>query len=120
MKVEISHVVENGNHEKERLVLKVKSSTDIGDYILMQTGYNDESVTTNVKNTFWFPYKEVETQDLVVVYTRKGKASSKKLKNGNTAHFFYWGIKKSIWDNEDRAPVLLFAPDWTSEAPENL
>ena len=120
MKITIQSIADKGIKGKERLVLKVKSDTDIGDYIIIQAGYSDEQVTTDIHNTFWFPYKAVSAGDLVVLYTKSGRENEKELKSGRKAHFFYWGLNSSIWGLKDRAPVLLHAPEWISKGPEEL
>jgi hypothetical protein len=120
MKLEIRSVADKGNHQKERLVLKVISNTDIGDYLLIQAGYNEEGVTIGTYHTYWFPYKSVSASDLVILYTKSGKDSEKEIKQGKKAHFFYWGINDSIWNRRDRAPVLLHAPEWVSKSPDEL
>lgn len=120
MNIEIQSIADKGNHEKERLVLKVLSDSDIGDYLLAQTGYSEGSVTIGVHHTYWFPYKRVSAGDLVVVYSKTGKDSEKELKQGTKAHFFYWGIGTAIWNRSDRALVLLHAPEWVSKSPDEL
>ena len=59
MRIEIKSIAEKGNIEKERLVLKVKADTDIGDYILIQAGFDDGKVTIATYQTYWFPYKAI-------------------------------------------------------------
>lgn len=120
MKIEIQSVADKGNNQKERLVLKVRSGSDIGEYLLIQTGYNDGGVTIGTFYTYWFPYKSVSPGDLVVLYTKSGKDSEKDLSGGRKAHFFYWGIDNAIWNRRDRAPVLLHAPEWVSKSPDEL
>lgn len=120
MKIEIRSIADKGNYEKERLVLKVLSDTDIGDYLVIQTGFNDGSVTIGTYQTFWFPYKSVSTGDLVVLYTKSGNENERELKLGKRTHFFYWGLNSAIWIREDRAPVVLHAPEWASKSPDEL
>lgn len=120
MKIEIQSVADKGTYEKERLILKVVSDTDVGDYILVQTGYNERGVTIELFNTYWFPYKPVGAGDLVVLYTKRGKDSEKELKQGRKAHFFYWGLDSVIWNRKDRAPALLHSPEWVSKSPDEL
>jgi len=120
MKVEIQSVADKGNFEKERLVLKVIADTEIGDFLVIQTGFYDGSLTVGIYETFWFPYKSVSTGDLVILYTKSGKDSEKLLKQGRRAHFFYWGLSSAIWNKKDRASVLLHAPEWTSKSPAEL
>jgi len=120
MKIEIQSVADKGNKEKERLILKVKATADIGDYLLIQSGFNNGEVTIGTYQTYWFPYKTVEAGDLVVLYTKSGKENTRELKQGKTAHFFYWGLSSPIWNTNDKAPVLLHSPEWVSKAPNEL
>lgn len=120
MKVEIQNVADKGNFAKERLVLKVRADTDIGDYLLLQTGFNDGGVTIATYETFWFPYKKVSAGDLVVLYTKLGKENEKEIKTGRFAHFFYWGLGSAIWTEKDRAPVLLHVSEWVSKSPDKI
>jgi hypothetical protein len=120
MKIEIQSIADKGAIEKERLVLKVRADTDIGDHLVIQTGFNDGEVTIGTYQTYWFPYKSVSVGDLVVLYTKSGKENTKELKSGRAAHFFYWGLDSSIWGRKDRAPVVLHAPEWVSKSPNEL
>ena len=120
MKIDIKSIADKGNFEKERLVLKVLADTDIGDYLVLQTGFNDNEVTIGTYHTYWFPDKAVSAGDLVVLYTRAGKENEKLLNSGKSAHFFYWGLAKPIWKNKERAPVVLHAPEWVSKSINEL
>ena len=120
VKVEIEFVLDKGDLEHERLALRVLRDTDIGDFMLIRTGFEDNQVNTKVVNTFWFPYMSVNRGDIVVVYSKKGNVKQKALKDNRTAHFFYWSQSSSLWDDDNVAPVLLYAPEWVSKAPEEL
>lgn len=120
MKVEIRSVADKGLRLKERLVLKARAETDIGEYVLMQAGFDHGAVTVGTHHTLWFPYKKVRAGDLIVVYTKEGTEMEKRLKDGSTAHFFYWGISEPIWNTSNRAPVILYAPEWSSKNPDEL
>ena len=119
-RITIRSVADKGDAEKERLVLAARVDMDIGDYILIQTGFLDGSVTIDIHYTYWFPYKKIEAGDLVVLYTKSGQSSQKELEEGKKVHFFYWGLSEPIWSTEDRSPVLLHAPEWISKAPNEL
>jgi len=120
MNIEISSVAEKQNLEKERIILRVTADTDVGSFALLQTGFSGDEVTIGVHQTYWFPYKRVEAGDLVVLYTKKGTQNENTLKSGKKAHFFYWGLSAAIWGKSDRAPVLLYAPEWESKRPDEL
>ncbi|GFO60836.1 hypothetical protein GMST_31610 [Geomonas silvestris] len=120
MKVEIKSIADKGVKEKERIIFKVVSDTDIGDHVLIQTGYSNGEVTVATFHTYWFPYKAVAAGDLVVLYSKSGKESEKTIAQNKRTHFFYWGLEVPIWNRNDRAPVLLHAPEWVSKGPDEL
>lgn len=113
MKIKISAIRDAGNLHKERVVIQVESACDIGEFILLQTGFMDGTVNTGIYETFWFPDKAVRPGDYVVVYTKKGKNSEKPLKEA-TSHFFYMANVEPIWNEEERSAVLMHAPEWQS------
>ena len=100
--------------------MRVRQDVDIGDFMLVRTGFEEDEVTTDVSNALWFPYERLRTGDLVVVYSKRGRNKRKGLDDGHKAHFFYWGQDSPLWDNEHVAPVLLYAPQWASKAPQEL
>lgn len=120
MRVKIEYVLERGDPEHERLVLRVLRDADIGDFVLIRTRYEGNQVTTEVANTLWFPYKLVSRGDIVVVYSKSGTDRRKEISDNRTAYFFYWGQDNALWDDDTVAPVLLYAPQWVSKAPEEL
>ena len=112
MKVELDRVYSPGEIEKERLVLNVRASTDIGDYALLQARYADDTLLSGRCEAYWFPFKAVNRDDLVVVYTKQGAMKEKEWKDGTKVHFFYWGLTQPIWNAEDRGLVILHGPTW--------
>ena len=120
MNIRIQTVADKGVLEKERLILRVLSDTDVGEYVLFRAGYRDGSVTTGVRNTLWFPDKAVSKGDLVVVYTKSGRENERRKDDGLMLHFFYWGLNEAIWNSDDHAPVILQVQVWESRGPEEL
>lgn len=120
MKLEIQSIADKGNYQKERLILHATADTDLGDYVIFQTGFSEESVTTNIRHTFWPPYKAVQAGDLMILYTKSGRTNTSAMKSGSNAHFFYWGLNSPIWDASDYAPVLLHSPEWEGKDPAKL
>lgn len=120
MNLDIRSIVGKGDLTTERITLKVNSDDDVGDYVLLQTGFAGEGVTTAVYQTLWFPYQKVSEGDLVVVYTKRGSQSSKPLKRTGQAHFFYLDLARPIWDDETKAAVLLHAPSWQGKSLSEL
>jgi hypothetical protein len=117
MKLIFSSFSDTGNYGKERIILKALNDINVGDYLLLVSDKVDNSPTSGKKESYWFPDKEVKQGDLVVLYTKRGDSSEKKLKSGKTAHFFYWGLRDSIWEDEDNVAVILNAPNWNHKSP---
>jgi hypothetical protein len=112
MTLKLRSIAAPGDLEKERLVLKALSDTDVGDYAVLLSGIaNDGGPTSGRKRAYWFPDVKVRGGDTVVLYTKRGDRSKKPLDGGRTAHFFYWGSDSPLWD-ENHCAVLLFASEW--------
>lgn len=120
MKLQISSVADKGVSDKERIILKVLTPVDVGEFLLMQTGFTNTGVNISVYHSYWFPDKLASAGDLVVLYSKQGQASEKELENGRRAHFFYWGLPGAIWNTSNRAPVLLHVDEWKSKSPKEL
>ncbi len=120
MKVKIRGIREPGNLEKERVVMEVLQDTDIGLYIVFATvaGRNENTVSSLVKRTFWFPDKQVKANDLVILYTKAGSSSDQKNEDATTSHFFYWGLSEPLWTSELDRVVLVETSSWTAEGIE--
>ena len=120
MKLQIKAVEAPGKIEEERLVIKALADTDIGAYVLLQAGFNTEQKVLNVAtyHAFWFPYQEIKSGDLILIYSKKGLDSIRETSDGTT-HLYFKGFERPIWDKPDRAPVLLYAPDWEHKDPDS-
>jgi len=116
MKLSIKYVKDHGALKDERIVLKAMESVDVGSYMLADTTYMDEDQVSNkIRHTFWLPDKDVDKGDIIVVYTKSGKDSTKSNKSGNKTHFFYWGLERTIWNKDQDAAVLFSIRDWLSK-----
>lgn len=79
MRMQIQYVADRGDLSGERLVMRVRQDVDIGDFMLVRTGFEDDEVTTDVSNALWFPYRRLRAGDLVVVYSKRGRDRRKQL-----------------------------------------
>ncbi len=120
MNLKLKSIADKGNLERERLVIRVLNDTDVGDFLVLRTGYSDGTVTARVHNTFWFPDKKVTAGDLVVLYTKRGTSNEKQLEENRKAHFFYWGRAEAQWADKDRAVVLLETESWDAAGADDL
>lgn len=116
MKLKILYVKESGNLQKERVVLKVLSKTDIGNYVLSDTTYHDdESVSNKLRHIFWFPDKIVNAGDYIALYTKSGTDREFENKSNTITHRFHWGIEKSIWNKDGDGAVVFQISEWIAK-----
>lgn len=120
MRLDIVRVDDEGKLDNERLLLKANGRTEVGNYLLLPAGVHGDRLTAPARNPFWFPDKQVDVGDLVVVYTKEGGDTDRLMDDGRKVHFFYWGLDDPVWGGGDLAPVLFHAREWASKAPESL
>lgn len=120
MKLKLRSIISAGKLSQERLTLRAETDLELGDFIVAQNGFIEDSPTTVLMHSFWFPYVEVERGDLVILYTKEGESRTKSLSTGKTAHFFYLGLSNSIWDDANNAAVVLHAPTWEAMTADEL
>ena len=116
MRLKVTSVADRGNHDKERIVMRVTSDTDVGGYAIFRSVGNEEGgPTTKVADVFGFPDGKVKTGDVVVLYTKRGATSNRPHKSGEgTVRFYYWGKPDALWTPGKHAPVPVFTSDWQS------
>ncbi len=115
MLLEIQYIKDAGDIENERIVMKALADCDIGNYFTFLSHYVDKtSVSTEVVSPFWFVSTTVCKGDIVVVYTKEGKRSSKVNKDGSTSYFYYRNETQALCKNENVCAVLLEVAHWKS------
>jgi hypothetical protein len=114
MNVTIKAIRNAGELYKERLVIEVLKRVDVGSYAVFSTTSQDNGISSEINQSFWFPDKKVKAGDLVVLYTKEGINKTKTYPNDLTAHFFYWGLEEPIWNDPDDTAVLIEIADWES------
>jgi hypothetical protein len=88
-----------GEIEKERIVYRALYDVDIGDYAVFRcrTSKNDlDMILGGNFSGYWLPDVEVKAGDLVVLYTKRGLRSEKRVEN-TTSRFFYWNRINAVW-----------------------
>jgi len=120
MNLELRSVVAAGDLKNERLTIRVKADSDVGDYLIAKTGVEHGEPTTSISQVCWLPYEPVSSGDLVVIYTKEGSPRKRKLKSGKTAHFYYLDLTQPIWDDSLDGALLLYAPTWEFKSASEL
>jgi hypothetical protein len=119
MKITISQIFKRGVPSEERLVLKVLTDSNLTYYVVLDTVYSTPTTISPVpKHTFWFRSKPVKAGDTVVLYTKMGEPSERKLDDGTTAHFFYWNQKGPLWDKTGNCAVVMELNTWATSKYE--
>ena len=113
MKLAIKYVKDPGDLRNERVILKAIDNENIGSYLISDTTYEgDNEVSNKLRHVFWIPDQEVSKDDLIVIYTKEGKDKSKKNESGRSTHFFYWGLKRTVWNVDQDAVTLFSIAEW--------
>lgn len=114
MKLKLREILEHG-HEKERIVIDVIENANLKFYMIFDTTYSKQHYISNkLRHPYWFPEIEVTEDDVIILYTKKGKYSWKKRIDGATTHFFYWGLDSNVWNDDGDAAILFEIDGWES------
>jgi hypothetical protein len=112
MNLSISKVRFPGDLERERVVIEASKDAEVGRYLILRSRSDGKTYFGGkIQASYWFPDDEIKAGDLVVLYTKKGKRSTKSNNDGTTSHFFYWGLQTPVWGPETAA-VLVRTADW--------
>ena len=116
MKLTIKSVKEHGVLKSERIILKAIDDVNVGSYMLADTTYlNDNEVSNKIRHTFWIPDKSIEKGSLVVIYTKDGTDSVKTNKSGKKTYFFYWGLGKTVWNQDEDSAIIFLIDNWETK-----
>ena len=117
MDLEILYIKDNGNLDKERVVMRVNEDCDLGHYLLALSHINPETSTfsSKISHVFWLPDREVKKGDKVIVYTKKGIHNKQENEDQTTSHFFYWGMEAPLNSKNDETCVVVFNASWLVE-----
>ena len=109
LRLSVTQIADKDSEGKERLVIEVLEDCNLFDYMVLDTTYdNDNSVSNLLRHCYLFPNHEVKKGEAVLLYSTKGKSYKGQFSNSKrTYHAFYWGLDKSIWNNEKDKALLL-------------
>jgi hypothetical protein len=114
--LEIRAVKNPGLASRERVVIDVLAYTNIGMYMLFKSvEYSDGSVSSKVKDPFWFPDQDVEPGDIIVVHTCAGTDRIVDNSSGSRTLHYYLGKILPRYKGERAAAVLALVDSWQSK-----
>lgn len=116
MEIDIVGVADAGELEKERLVLKVVKSCDIGYFLVLDAmSLDNGEVSTRVRQPYWFPDRKVKVGDRILLYTKKGAGPKQRTDDdGTTTHCFYRQLESTVWNNGGDCALVLGVSSWVS------
>ena len=118
MTAEITGVKGAGDFQRERVVLRAKTNTDIGQTVVLCAPADGENIFPKAMEfAFWFPDNSVKKGDIIVLYTKSGEDRIKANANGTKSYFYYWGLTSPIWKEDENAAVVLQIRGWKTLFP---
>ncbi|EPM4748539.1 hypothetical protein ACTJ2M_000295 [Vibrio parahaemolyticus] len=108
MKLKVIEIKNSGTLNQEYVKLKVVNDCNLKYYLLADTTYISEtSISNKLRHMYWFAPKDVKKDDVIYVYSGKGKNTS-----NSGVHKYYWNLSKSVWNDDDDAALLFEVNDW--------
>lgn len=119
MRLQIVAIGNRGSANQERVHLRVLADTNLSYYVVLDTTYVTPTAISNLlRHAYWFPSHQVKAGDNVVLYTGVGVNMSLTNPLGGTNHFFYWGLRETVWNNTGDCAVLMELSTWETSRYE--
>lgn len=117
MDLQIIKVADNGDLEKERVIIKVLKDCLISWYLIFDNTYNEDGTLSNLwRHLYIFPKRRVNAGDYIWLYTKDGNGTQWRNDSNTTTHVLYWGLGETIWNHdEDRAYLVKYEDSQTFE-----
>lgn len=112
MEIKISSIGDKGNLTNERIGFVALKNCQLKYYVVFKTNKTQNGFENKSDASFWFLPQEVKENDQIVLYTKKGQNSVIENSNGTKTFFFFWGLNKPIFENENNKIVLINATTW--------
>lgn len=108
MKLKITSVKNQGDANKEYVMLKALEDCNLNNYMILDNTYDAAGEPSNKsRHIYIFPDFSVKAGQYVCVSTRKGKYKLGKTDKGNPLHYFYWGLEHSVWNDDGDVAHLI-------------
>lgn len=115
MRIQFVTIASKGVPNQERIHLRVFAEVDMAFYIVLLSVINPGNPTTvfsGLRPAFWFPTHLVRNGDNVILYTGEGRQVSTPRADGGTDHFFYWGLKSTMFNSHEACVVISEVNSW--------
>ena len=113
--IEVIGIKDAGNLTDERLLLKCKQTTSIGNILILAGKIaGDTRVTPSRDNVYWLPDGDVTEGEYIRIYSKAGTNQKTTGKYGDDPavfHNFYWGKASAVWVLND-AIIIMTLQEW--------
>jgi hypothetical protein len=108
--IEIVSVADSGNLDNERVVLRARNACNLANYLVLDSTYVEGGGASELnRHVYWFPIWSVETGDYIILYSKRGRNRTFVDADGDKIHVFYWGLGRTVWNEDGDAITLLYA-----------
>jgi len=112
MELRILTISDKGSLLNERIGFKAFKKCQLKYFLVIRTNKTNNGFINVSENAYWFLPQEINENDQVVLYTKKGVNSILDNNDGTKTYFFFWGLTKAIFDNDTASVVLVNANTW--------
>ena len=113
MNLNIVTIADRGIANQERLHIVALVDSDLSYYSVLLSIRNIMGrVSTGFRAAYWFGPRPVKAGDNIILYSGIGKDTSEVRADGGRNHFYYWGLKNTVWGPLTSCAVLLEVRNW--------
>lgn len=113
MKLKIISIENKGDLTREVVWLEVLEACNLQYYKISDTTYTSEnSISNEVRHTYWFPTKQAARGDLVALRTKAGTNTTVENERKTKTHIYYWNLGRTIWNKDGDCAVLFELTSW--------
>lgn len=113
MKLKIVSVHNQGDFDKEHVLLRAVEDCNLTHYLLADTTYiKDDVVSNRLRHTYWFIDKPIKKGDYVSVWTKSGIDTEGTMQDGTPIHRLFWNLKTAVWNDTGDCAILVYTPNW--------
>ena len=113
----LSQIIDPGIPNDERISLNVTTPDNVGKYVAFLTSETAPGrIKSKPMDTYWFPDQEVNTGDIIILYTRIGVSYNINNQLGTKTFFYFWGQPNTIFTKSKDAVAILKIDSWSFKA----
>lgn len=113
MSVVVEAIRDRGVPNQERLVLRAILDVDLADFVVLSSQVGmPEHVIAGSLPSYWFPSRQAQSGDRILLYTGSGEIHEEDNHEGGTDFVFYWNQPSTLWALDGAAVVVLRAESW--------